>query len=280
MILMWRLLLKISPDTRHAGRLYLDLLKACLTRLLFPDRNLLPNLVDTEPFSITLRTEGKDWPTEAETMIGLRRLNSIEQCAVFAIENDIPGDFVEAGVWRGGASILMRGILRVYGDNKRCVWLADSFQGLPQPDPINYPKDAGDIHATFNSYLGVDLDTVRNNFRRYSLLDSQVRFLPGWFKDTLLTAPIRQIALLRLDGDMYESTMETLKALYDRVSPGGFVIVDDYGCVPGCRAAVDDFRCQRGLTESIRTIDWTGVYWQKQVASGTTAEMRSSDVSQ
>ncbi len=211
-------------------------------------------------------------------MIGSTRLDNIEHCAVFAIENDIPGDFVEAGVWRGGASILMRGILKVYGDHKRCVWLADSFQGLPQPDPINYPTDAGDVHATFNSYLAVDLETVSNNFRRYSLLDSQVRFVPGWFKDTLPTAPIEQIALLRLDGDMYESTMETLMALYDRVSPGGFVIVDDYGCVPRCRAAVDDFRCRRGLTESMRIIDWTGVYWQKEVASGNTAETQPGKI--
>lgn len=256
--------MKIPPETLQAGRLYLDLLKNCLTRVLFPDRHLHHNLVDTDPFSLLLRTDGKDWPTEAETMIGLTRLNNIEQCAVFAIENDIPGDFLEAGVWRGGASIFMRAILKVYGDNTRCVWLADSFEGLPLPDPINYPVDAGDNIATFNPYLGVGLETVRENFRRYSLLDSQVKFLPGWFKDTLATAPIQQLALLRLDGDMYESTMETLVALYDRVSAGGFVIVDDYGVLPNCATAVHDFRAQRGITEPMGQIDWSGVYWQKE----------------
>ncbi|RPH80243.1 MAG: hypothetical protein EHM80_05790, partial [Nitrospiraceae bacterium] len=84
----------------------------------------------------------------------------------------------------------------------------------------------------------------------------------GWFRDTLPTAPISQLAVLRLDGDLYESTMDALNALYPKVSPGGFVVVDDYG-LPTCRAAIDDFRRARGIIDPIHRIDWTGVFWQR-----------------
>ena len=96
------------------------------------------------------------------------------------------------------------------------------------------------------STLMVGADQVRANFDRYGLLDDQVRFLEGWFADTLPMAPIEQLAILRLDGDLYESTMDALVPLYEKVSPGGFVIVDDYGAWEPCRKAVDDFRAQHG----------------------------------
>jgi predicted O-methyltransferase YrrM len=111
-------------------------------------------------------------------------------------------------------------------------------------------------------FLRVDLESVRANFAHHGLLDAQVKFLPGWFQDTLQTAPIAQIAVLRLDGDMYESTWLALEALYDRVAPGGFVIVDDYGAIQACRQAVEDFRARRGITAPIETIDWTGRFWR------------------
>ena len=107
------------------------------------------------------------------------------------------------------------------------------------------------------------LDTVRELFARYDLLDDQVRFLPGWFRDTLPSAPMARLALLRIDGDLYESARDALAALYRRVSPGGFVIVDDYRCIPACRQAVDEYRQLEGITAPLREIDWTGVFWQK-----------------
>ena len=103
---------------------------------------------------------------------------------------------------------------------------------------------------------------MRRNFERYGLLDDQVRFLEGWFRDTLPRAPIEKLAVMRLDGDLYESTMDGLTNLYDRLSPGGYVIVDDYS-IPACRLAVEDFRRARGLTEEIVQIDWTGVFWRR-----------------
>ena len=196
-------------------------------------------------------------------MIGLKRLDNIEQCVKEVLKRRVPGDLVEAGVWRGGAAIFMRAILAAFREAGRSVWLADSFQGLPQPDLANFPMDAGDRHWELTPYLGIPLDVVRANFERYGLLDEQVEFLPGWFKDTLPNAPIEKIAVLRIDGDMYESTFEVLTSLYPKVSAGGYVIIDDYGVLPNCKAAVDDYRLAHGIDAPIQWVDWTGVYWQK-----------------
>jgi len=133
---------------------------------------------------------------------------------------------------------------------------------LPKPDG-RYQQDEGDKHWKSNPVLGISLEQVKANFARYGLLDEQVRFLEGWFKDTLPTAPIEQLAILRLDGDMYSSTTDALQSLYAKLSPGGFLIVDDYGSTPPCRQAVDDFRIKHQIIEPIQKIDWTGVFWQK-----------------
>jgi O-methyltransferase len=245
-----------------ASLLYLQLLKRCLTRMLFPDATWEFDLLHVKPFDPELRALGRDWPTEAETMVGLRRLDSLQDCIIAVLEEDIPGDLVEAGVWRGGCGIFMRAVLSAFGDGGRAVWLADSFEGLPNPSPHEYPRDAGDPHWQFTPYLGVSLETVKANLQRYELLDDRVRFLPGWFRDTLPTAPIEHISVLRLDGDMYESTHQALAALYPKVSPGGFVIIDDYGVLPNCRLAVEDFRAAHEIHEPIVPIDWSGVYWR------------------
>ncbi len=111
--------------------------------------------------------------------------------------------------------------------------------------------------------LAVPLDEVKASFERYGLLDEHVRFLEGWFSETLPSAPIERIAVLRLDGDLYHSTMDALTSLYGKVSPGGFVIIDDYGAVPSCAQAVHDFRSRHGIETAMIKIDWTGVYWRK-----------------
>jgi len=169
---------------------------------------------------------------------------------------------METGVWRGGAAILMRGVLQAHAISNRRVWLADSFEGLPAPNPAKYPHDAHDRLHTI-PYLAVSLERVRANFESYGLLDDQVRFLKGWFRDTLPTAPVERLAVLRLDGDMYESTMDALTYLYPKLSTGGYLIVDDYGAVPACRQAVHDYRAAHDITEEIKAIDWGGVYWQR-----------------
>jgi O-methyltransferase len=234
--------------------LYLDLLKRVLVNWIYDD------------FDPDTRAVGRDWPANAHTMIGLKRLDNLQACVADALRREVPGDLIEAGVWRGGAAIFMRAMLRAYDVADRCVWVADSFQGLPPPDPARYVHDRGDRHHTFPE-LAVSLAQVQENFRRYGLLDEQVKFLPGWFRDTLPAIPAAKFAVVRLDGDMYESTIDGLRSLYPRLSVGGFLIVDDYGAIAACRQAVDDYRADHGIDEPLAWVDWTGVYWQKQWAA-------------
>lgn len=267
----------------EAPQVYIDLLKKVLTRFIAqeefaeiiynrrswqervfaPVKALLATkgyvMCRRQPFDVHARTHGLDWPPAAETMVGLRRLENIEHCVKQALADQVPGDLVETGVWRGGSCILMRGILKAYGIADRSVWLADSFAGLPQS---THHEDA---HWDFEKYrqLAVSMEQVQDNFRKYDLLDEQVRFLKGWFKDTLPTAPIERIAVLRLDGDLYESTWDAISALYPRLSVGGYLIVDDYGGIDSCRKAITDYRDQHGVREPIQTVDQSGVFWRR-----------------
>jgi O-methyltransferase len=208
-----------------------------------------------------VRLAGKDWPATAETMMGLARMDHLLNCLLAVLRRKVPGDLAEIGVWRGGVGIMMRAALRALGETSRKVWLADSFQGHPHPDARQYPADKDDPHRLYPE-LSVSLDTVKQNFERYGLNDDQSCYLPGWYRDTLPKAPIKSIALLHLDCDMYESNMVALRNLYPRMSPGGYVIIDDYGAVAGCRLAVDDFRREQGIDIELQHVDWTAVCWQ------------------
>jgi O-methyltransferase len=272
-----------------SAELYLDLMKKCLTRSIFPETYapvhrppltikhlqwfLYPSIsaflekrgyylfrkANVDP---SRREQGRDWPAEAESMIGLKRLDNLHSCIREILEEKVPGDFIETGVWRGGACIFMRAALQAYDDNVRRVWAADSFEGLPRPDG-RYSQDRGDRHWKKKDQLAVSLDQVKANFARYDLLDERVCFLQGWFKDTLTSAAIERLAILRLDGDMYSSTMDALQSLYPKLSSGGFVIVDDYGVLESCRSAVEDFRSANGIDTPVKAIDQSGVYWKK-----------------
>jgi O-methyltransferase len=235
--------------------LYLDLMMRSLTDWLYDE------------FAEPVRAEGLDWPARAHTMIGLKRLANVRRCVETVVADGVRGDLIETGAWRGGTTIFMRALLKVHGVTDRRVWVADSFAGLPPPDASRYPRDQGDRLHTFRQ-LAVTLDRVRDNFRRYGLLDEQVRFLEGWFRDTLPAAPIERLAVIRLDGDLYESTIQAIECLYDRLSVGGYVIVDDYGNVAGCRQAIHDFRAKRGISDPIQPIDWAGVYWRRSRDGG------------
>lgn len=200
------------------------------------------------------------WP-DADTMVGVRRLDNVRACVEDVLARGVPGDLIETGVWRGGTTVFMRGILAAHGDTERRVWVADSFQGLPAPDPGRYPLDAGDgLHKV--DFLAVSEDEVRAVFSRYGLLDEQVRFVPGWFRDTLPPLARERFAVVRLDGDMYESTIVALESLYPALSPGGYLIVDDYA-LESTRAAVTDFRKRNDIRDPIERVDWTGAFWCK-----------------
>lgn len=216
-----------------------------------------------QEFTEEKRNNGLDWPTYADSMIGLKRMNNLQYCVEQVVQNNIPGDLIETGVWRGGATIFMKAILNAYSDTSRKVFVADSFEGLPKPDEEKYEADKGDWHYVF-SELAIPLEQVQYNFKKYDLLDERVIFLKGWFKDTLPKIESNQFALLRLDGDMYESTMDALTNLYHKLSKGGYIIIDDYHAVEACKKAVHDYREKNGIQDEIITIDQSSVYWQKR----------------
>jgi O-methyltransferase len=214
-------------------------------------------------FDAEKRTTGRDRPAQAATMIGKRRLENLRYCVETVLKEDVPGDCIEAGVWRGGACIFMRAILEAHGDVTRNVWCADSFEGMPSPNPDKFPQDKG-VRWYLDPQLAISLEDVKDNFRKFDLLDDRVKFLPGWFKDTLGAAPIERLSVLRANGVMYESTMDVLEPLYPKLSPGGFLIIDDYGLPEdNCRRAIHDFRDAHGITEPIVDIDGWGAYWRR-----------------
>lgn len=250
--------------------LYLDLMKKVLTNVIYEDpanpaTPVRPSERDRPRpagFDPQRRADGEDWPAHAHTMVGLKRLDNVQHCVEDVLANKVPGDLIETGVWRGGVCIFMRAILKAHGVDDRTVWAADSFAGMPVAAEDAPALDHGMALHQFNDVLGVGLDQVRRNFARYDLLDDQVKFLPGWFSDTLPSAPIAELAVIRLDGDLYSSTMDALTALYPRLSPGGYVIVDDYG-LRTCREAVHAYRAGQGIDDPIREIDNFGAYWQR-----------------
>lgn len=234
-----------------------------LCNSIYPDPGLQFVSADGLDDAESLRREGRDWPIVAHTMIGLRRIHQLRSCVEQVLIDDVPGDLIETGVWRGGATIMMSAVLAAYGVSDRVVWVADSFRGLPAPNPDKYPHDEGLNFVDF-AELSVSVEDVKANFRKYELLNDRVKFVEGWFSKTLHSIDAREFAVIRLDGDLYESTMDALTALYPRLSPGGFAIIDDYGAVAACKAATDDYRETNGIVEPVQTIDWTGVYWRKR----------------
>ncbi len=281
-----------NTQTTDATQLYLDLVKRTLTGALAEDNDsilggvrtagstslkrraantagqlasrLKVEIVYKKPYDPKQREMGRDWPARAESMIGLRRMDNIQQCVQTVLDDDVPGDLIEAGVWRGGACIFMKANLMARGDTGRTVWVADSFEGLPPPNAALYPADTGDDLHTRGG-LSVGADQVRHNFERYGLFDDRVKFLVGWFKDTLPTAPIEALSVMRLDGDMYESTIQAIEALYPKLSKGGFCIIDDFGSHQSqAGQAILDYRKANGIGEAIIDVDGFGAYWRKE----------------
>jgi O-methyltransferase len=277
-----------DPESALRAR-YLELLRRALVNLIYPEHELRIELLeagaapessrardhllrdiryrDPAEFAglIAAKQDGSIWRGRpwrfSHTMVGMRRLEHLQWCAERVFADDVPGDFLEAGVCQGGASIFLRALQVAHGQPQRRTWLADSFEGLPVPSheaDTNY-----DFSETKQPWLAFPRAAVEDNFRTYDLLSDQVVFLEGWFRDTLPGAPVPALAILRLDADIYESTREVLTSLYDRVSPGGFIIIDDYGAFTPCRLAVQEFRDARGIIEPMRSIDRMAVYWRK-----------------
>jgi len=249
-----------------APELYLDLLKRTLTNTLFSKE---PNPEDS-PAQYWSGFIAHYIQGSAISMLPLSRFDQLQACISSVLRDQVPGDFIETGVWRGGATIFMRGVLKAYDINDRHVWVADSFEGLPKPDADRFPAEArahgSQVMTDVMKHLAVGEEEVKQNFKAFGLLDERVCFLKGWFKDTLPTAPISNLAVMRLDGDYYESTLDSLTNLYDKLSVGGYVIIDDYGedTWTYCRKAVDEFREARGIRESLIRVDPSCYYWRRE----------------
>jgi hypothetical protein len=243
---------------------YLDLMRDSLIGRLNQDPALPASKV--EGYKHDHREFGWDWPSQAPSMIGARRMDNVRSECERVLQAGVPGDFMETGVWRGGACIMMRAVLRAYAVTDRRVIAADSFAGFPEPSKGVEPDAAFYLHQ-FQDFA-VPLEEVKEAFARYGLLDDQVVFLKGLFKDTLPTAPVVRLAVLRLDGDMYESTRDGLVSLYHKLSEGGTLIADDYFLFDCQRQAVDEFRAAHGITDPIIQIDNFGGYWIKGSGRG------------
>ena len=239
----------------------------------------LPTWVD---WVKTIRQEGRAWgavPVQdgegatrmldlrrvcdfAQTAVGRKRLDSLSLCLDAVRTEKVPGDLLETQVWRGGTAILMRAYLAAWEMGDRKVWLADDFAGSPLPPSVAVDR-GGDVGAVMAALPAIPLEEVQESFRRYKLLDDQVRFLKGSRRDTLSSAAIDQLALLRLGGDFCASNMDALEVLYGKVSPGGFIIIDGYGESAACRRALAEFQVRNKDSSPLEQIDSTGVYWRK-----------------
>lgn len=279
-------LVKTSPEPRTPAELYLDLLKRGLTRTLFAKGEERQTLA---PGRLTLRAlhaivkrilapmrlelvrvvrsgprdyvesghEARNRVEDAETMLGTLQLDQMQSCINDVCDRGVPGDLLEAGVWRGGMTVFMRGVLKARGESGRRVWVVDSFEGLPDPDA------SADSFGWKSGDMAVSLDEVKNNFLRYGLLDDQVAFLKGFFNVTLPKAPVGSLSVLRVDADLYESTLDVLNNLYPKLSIGGYAVFDDYLNLNDCRRAIDEYRQAHGISEPITKIDSRAVFWKK-----------------
>ncbi len=246
--------------------MYLDLMKKVLTDTIHEDE---PNHDDQNLAHFIHGFVHHYIRGGAYTMVPMKRLDNIQECLDNIERDHVPGDLIETGVWRGGSAIFMRAYLKVWSVTNRKVWVADSFEGLPEPDATQFPLEAkahsSKLMTDEYKHLAVSESQVIGNFKRFALFDEQVAILKGWFKDTLPVAPIGRLALLRLDGDYYESTMDSLINLYPKLSVGGYVIIDDYGEDQWtyCRKAVEDFREKHGVSEEPIKVDTKCYYWKR-----------------
>lgn len=260
---------------------YLELLKLCLCDLAGARTLSVSRTGDTrrthsevrsrelDDSELGLRVGGLDWPFSGLTMIGLVRLDDLQACIESVVAEGVEGDVIEAGAWRGGAAILARATLDSLGADERTVWVADSFRGLPAPDPGAFPKDRL-LDLSQVDFLAVPLEDVRSYFDRLGC-EEGVEFVEGYFNETLPTLRGRRWSVVRLDGDTYEATWGGLDSLYPGLSAGGYLIIDDYGLIPECHAAVHDFRREHEITEPIEKIDFNGIRWRKERAPDASA---------
>lgn len=225
---------------------------------LYPEESIIKEMI-SNPMD-QHRLEGLDWPEDGLTMIGLKRMNNLHEMLDYVRKNNISGDLMETGVWKGGATIFMKLYCDLYGMDKK-VFVCDSFAGLPKPSG-NFKHDEGDTHYT-ETKLAISLEQVQNNFKLFKCLDDKVIFIQGFFGETLPNNElVEDLAILRMDGDMYESTYDVFHSCYDKLVDRGVCIIDDY-CLKGARECTHDFRQEKNIQSPLVKVDTCGVYWIK-----------------
>jgi len=257
---------KNLPISQRAQEMYLEFIKSSVTATAFNDAELTVSpgrqyLVSN--FNANMRKGGTDWTYLGDTMTGSKRIQNVWDLLSTVSREKIPGDYIETGVWRGGSSVFARAVMNVLGEVDRVSYVCDSFAGLPPGDRSLDRKDKG--WDLMSGYLAVSEYVVAGNFQKYGLLDSNVVFAKGFFNDTMppLSKHVKQFAVMRLDGDMYESTVDVLYHMYDKLSIGGFLIMDDWFGFPS-RTACEDFFTVHGIQPKILPIDSYSIYWKKE----------------
>jgi len=205
------------------------------------------------------------------TMTTPQRCRGLWNQSCRLLRDGVPGSFVECGVWRGGSSAIM-GLAMRHAGQKRDLHLFDSFEGLPEPTQkdgevakaYSGGRASGDLKSVDQCKAGLD-EVQTLLLGRLGLDPALVHFHVGWFQKTLpaKAAGLGPIALLRLDGDWYESTRLCLEHLYPLVVPGGMVVLDDYFDWEGCKLATDEYRAQNGIHAALEQIDGDLACWTK-----------------
>lgn len=282
--------LPLPPASTRAMRAYLDMLRGFLLGDVYGRAEksmLLDGSLRYVEYNATLRSIGMDMSYLGTTMVGKRRLQVLEDLIIDVVDRAVPGDFLETGVWRGGCSAYAIAVLRAYAyavalqstssqgtpprptlrtDYNRRVYFCDSFAGLPPGDATVHKNDVGWDKLT---YVSASVEETARYLQEYNLMDPRIVFVKGFFNESMrplqqqvLIPEKRRIAILRLDGDMYQSTVDVLYHLYELVVVGGYVIVDDWEGFPAKDACEDFFRVHQ-IHAIIHPIDVTSVYFQK-----------------
>jgi len=198
-------------------------------------------------------------------MTSIERMYAVYQAVHHVHAAKIPGDVVECGVWRGGSSMLAALALDSLGERERCIWLYDTFEGMPPPAEVDrsvFGQPAAALlrqtdAAGERTRAVAALDEVEANLASTGYPRDRLHFVDGMVEDTIPGLAPEQISILRLDTDWYESTRHELEHLWPRLSPGGVLIIDDYGHWQGARRAVDEFFATAGPV-LLQRIDYTG----------------------
>jgi O-methyltransferase len=232
--------------------------------LVKPDERLIKNGLPADFDKETVDTFKKVRPF---TMTTPERIASLCNAVNYLVKNNIEGDFVECGVWRGGSTMAAIDTLMKAGDTSRTVYLYDTFEGMSEPTEHDKELSGTAADTLMQTSVKEDptsvwcystIEEVKANVATLNYPTEKVHFIKGKVEDSIPQTMPGKIALLRLDTDFYESTKHELEHLYPLLVPGGVIIIDDYGHWEGARKAVDEYIAKHKLPLLLNRIDYTG----------------------